>query len=122
MARRPQPPVAPLGVGVFVGATTIILQGAIEQQRGNHAEVYHDLFAAARLVAIFVLLMLSILLPSAIVPNILALATVAALRLCDLYIDNAETVAAAAAALLMSEAAVIAITSTAPWSRTCPHS
>lgn len=117
MVCRPQPAIAPLAVGAFIGTITIILQGAIEQQQHNRAEVYRDLFAAARLVAIFILFMLSILLPSAWIPNIFALATVAALRFCDLYIDNAETVAAAAAALLMSETAVITLTSTAPWSQ-----
>ena len=101
-----------LAAAAFAGASTLIFQGAVEQHNESRDIIFRDLFRGAQLVAIFVLLVLSILVPDAPLPNITALLATIALRFVDLMSTKAELAAVAGTGVVLLEALTLLLTST----------
>ena len=113
MVDRVKPAATLLAAAAFAGAATLILQGAVEQQHKDRDFVYRELFYGARLIIVFILIVLSFLAPSRILPNVAALAATVALRYIDLASFRSEVAAVAGSAVILVEAFALMLTCTA---------
>ena len=104
MASSPKPPTTPLAIAALAGSTTLIFQGVVEKQNHDRADLYQDLFFGAQLVVIFLLVLLSFFSPTCKVANITALTATTALKYIRHLVNDPETVAIAAASILIIEA------------------